>query len=202
MNILFTPRIGWFALFLGAGVLFSGPLRAADPTLESGWTEPVVQVDRDGDGFQIRASVLVSVTRCEAYQFLTDYEGATAIPGVLESRIISRNHNKVQVHRLVRESILFVPIKLRSVIEYTEIAEKGVEFNQLQGDALQYRGEWIIEPIERGVEFRYSARFVPNSSIPMFVIEYFIGNRMKQQFSAVAKQMLNQKSKFSIACKE
>lgn len=202
MSILFIRGVPRFVLALGVGILFFGPLRAADPALEPGWADPVVRVNRDGDGFQIWASVPVSVTRCEAYQFLTDYEGATAIPGVLESRIISRNHNKVQVHRLVRDSILFVPIKLRSVIEYTEIADKGVEFNQLQGDALQYRGEWIIEPTERGVEFRYSAQFVPNSSIPMFVIEYFIGNRMKQQFSAVAKQMLNQKSKFSIACKE
>lgn len=164
--------------------------------------EPEVQVLRDGDGFLIRATVPVPVTRCEAYRFITDYENATAIPGILESRILSRHDNKVQVHRLVRESILFVPIRLRSVIEYTEMADRGVAFEQLQGDALQYSGSWMIESSAQTVEFRYSARFVPNSAIPMFVIQYFIGNRMKQQFLEIEKLAINMKPKLAAACKE
>lgn len=183
-------------------VVYRVPGWAADSTLTDLLVEPEVNVVREGDGFQIRARVPVSVTRCEAYRFITDYESATAIPGVLESRIISRNSNKVQVNRLVRESILFVPIRLRSVIEYTEIADRGVEFNQLQGDALRYQGSWMIEPTEQGVEFRYNANFVPNSAIPMFVIQYFISNRMKQQFSAVARLIRDQKPKLTLACKE
>lgn len=195
-----TISLFMMAPFLVAA--FATPSWSAEPAPVEPLAEPEVHVVRDGEGFQIRASIPVAVTRCEAYHFITDYESATAIPGILESKILSRHDNKAQVQRLVRESILFVPIKLRSIIEYTEIADKGVEFEQLQGDALQYRGSWMIESSTQGVEFRYSSRFVPNSAIPMFVIQYFISNRMKHQFSAIAKLVATSKPKLTAACKE
>jgi hypothetical protein len=70
--------------------------------------------------FQINASYLVPTNICSAFIFLTDYEGAKNIPGIVESKVISRSGNKVRVQRVVEEEILFFPIEIQSVVEYTE----------------------------------------------------------------------------------
>jgi hypothetical protein len=70
--------------------------------------------------FRIQASYEVAIDICSAYAFITDYEGAKNMPGILESKIISRTRNKVRVQRLIREQILFIPIEMKSLMEYTE----------------------------------------------------------------------------------
>jgi len=47
----------------------------------------VISEDRH---FRIQASYEVLIDICAAYAFITDYEGAKNIPGILESKVISR----------------------------------------------------------------------------------------------------------------
>jgi len=69
--------------------------------------------------FKIQASYEVAIDICSAYAFIADYEGAKNMPRILESKIISRTRNKVRVQRLIREQILFIPIEMKSLMEYT-----------------------------------------------------------------------------------
>ncbi len=95
-----------------------------------------------GERFQIHASYVVPINICSAYAFLTDYEGVKTIPGVVESKVIMRTGNRVKVHRVVEEQILFIPIEIQSVVEYTEAPNKHLAFEQISGDTKFYQGSW------------------------------------------------------------
>lgn len=159
-----------------------------------------VNVQRTGEYFEIKAHYQLPMPRCEAYQFITDYAGATAIPGVLASKVIGRNQNVVKVERVVEDHVLFIPVKLRSLIQYTEHPEQGLSFKQLEGDALDYYGAWSLDSHDGVTDFRYNAKFKPSSGIPDFVIQYYIKNRIQKQFAAMANQAFQQGYKLSLLC--
>jgi hypothetical protein len=73
-----------------------------------------VAVTRAGDRFQVNASYEVPINVCEAFAFITDYEGAKILPGIVESKVLSRSGTKVKVARLLEERILFIPFEMRS----------------------------------------------------------------------------------------
>ena len=64
-----------------------------------------VGVTRVGDRFQVIASYEVPITVCDAFSFITDYEGIKNLPGVVDSKVLSRSGNKVRVARLLEEKL-------------------------------------------------------------------------------------------------
>jgi len=161
-----------------------------------------VSVERSGANFQVQASYVVPVSECYAYAFLTDYEAAKNIPGISESRIINRNANKVKVERVAEERILFVPIYLRSLLEFSEISDKRLEFTQLEGDAKSYKGIWVIQPDKNGTRFVHQACFELETSIPLFIIQYFLENSATKRFEIMAERVTQQKITANTACKK
>jgi hypothetical protein len=157
-------------------------------------------VNTENGHFKIQASYEVPIDICAAYAFITDYEGAKNFPGILESKIISRNRNKVRVQRLIREQILFIPIEMKSLMEYSETPNKLLIFNQLSGDSKEYRGSWRLFEVGDKTLFKYDAIFEPNSSIPSFVIEYFMKNSIRGRFEMMAQKVAQSKSAESFAC--
>ena len=118
-----------------------------------------VSVQKLGDAFQVNASFLIPATECQTYTMLTDYESAAKIPGIKKSVVISRDGNKVQVERDVKERILFFPINLHSVVEYEETPTNLLTFHQISGDVDYYRGTWKIKPEEGGARLLYQSEF-------------------------------------------
>jgi len=47
--------------------------------------------------FHIQASYAIPMNICNAFAFITDYEGVKNVPGILKVKIISREGNKVRV---------------------------------------------------------------------------------------------------------
>lgn len=144
-------------------------------------------VARTGDRFQVSASYEVPITVCEAFAFITDYEGAKSFPGVVDSKVLSRLGNKVRVARLLEERILFMPIEMRSELEYVEVPNKVLLFEQLSGDTKYYKGSWRLSPDKGFTTFKYDAQVEPNSLLPSAVIEFFIKNIVRRQFEAMAE---------------
>jgi hypothetical protein len=156
-------------------------------------------ISEDGQ-FRIQASYEVPIDICASYNFITDYEGAKNIPGIVESKVMSRNQNKVRVQRLVREQILFFTIEIKSIIEYVEAPNKLLTFNQLSGDSKQYRGSWRLSESKGRTLFRYEAIFQPHSVIPSFVIEYFVRNSIRDRFEMMAQRAAQPKFSDSFSC--
>ena len=161
-----------------------------------------VVVDRVGANFHVYASYVVPVNECQAYAFLTDYEAAKNIPGISESRVINRIAKKVQVERVAEERVLFIPIYLRSLLEFSEVSDKRLEFMQLEGHAKSYRGSWVIEPDKNGTRFIHQANFELETSIPLFLIQYFLENSATRRFEIMAERAAQQQMSANVVCKK
>jgi Polyketide cyclase / dehydrase and lipid transport len=146
-----------------------------------------VNVVEQGHVFQTQASFYLPLNLCQAYRYITDYDAATHIPGVVESRTTRLDVRKVRVERLLQERILFFPINMRMVLEVTELPDQGTDFVQISGEAKSYKGSWRLEPDATGTLFKYRAESEPDTFFPKAVIEYFIKNRLSSSFDAMAK---------------
>ena len=160
-----------------------------------------VAVTRLGDRFQINASYEVPISPCEAFAFITDYEGAKNLPGIVDSRVLSRSGNKVRVVRLLEERIMFISFEVRSELEYLEIPNKALLFEQVSGDTKYYKGSWRLFPEKNFTTFKYDAQVEPNTLVPSVVIEFFIKNGLRQQFEVMADTASLKKSASAKACR-
>ena len=159
-----------------------------------------VFVGRSGSGFQVQATYVAPVNECQAYAFLTDYEGAKNIPGIRDSKVLFRAGNKIQVERIAEEQVLFYPILLRSVLEFSEVSNKRQEFIQIEGDAKSYKGSWTIEPDKNGTRFTHHATFELETSIPFFLIRFFMENSATKRFEMMADRVMLQKNILGGSC--
>jgi len=146
-----------------------------------------VDVQQVGDTFNTQASFKLPLTMCQAWNYIVDYDAATQIPGVVSSKTTRMGPGKVRVERALRETFLFFPIRMRTVMEFTESARKGTDFVQIEGETKAHRGSWRLEHAGDGTVFRYQAVSEPDSSIPMAVIRYFLDKRLRSSFAAMAQ---------------
>jgi len=151
--------------------------------------------------FQIQASYIVPINICSAFAFITDYEGMKSIPGILEVKVISKVGNKVHVQRVIEEQILFFPIEMKSIMEYTEIPNRLLNFEQISGDTKFYKGSWKLTPDKDKTFFKYEALVEPNSLIPSAVIEYFMKNSIRGRFELMARRANQYRVTEILACK-
>jgi Polyketide cyclase / dehydrase and lipid transport len=151
--------------------------------------------------FQIQASYSIPMNICNAFAFITDYEGAKNIPGILEAKIISRAGNKVRVYRVIEEQALYFPIEMKSVMEYIETPYRGLSFEQISGDMKSYKGSWRLTSDKGKTDFKYEAWVEPDSIIPSAVIEYFMKNSSRGRFELMAQRASQHKAVEKLACK-
>jgi len=156
---------------------------------------------RSNDRFNIKVSFIAPISMCEAFAYLTDYEGAKNIPGIVESKVLRRDGNKITVERLIEERILFYPIQMRSTVEYTELPYLGLNFIQIKGDNKSYSGTWRLQATEKGVQMRYESIVDPSSVIPSGIIEYFIQNNIRRRFEIMVERMDRNRDLLSLACR-
>jgi len=146
-----------------------------------------VNVTRQGSVFYTQANFYLPLSVCQSYRYLTDYDAAIHIPGVVASTTTRMDTHKARVERLLQEQILFFPIKMRMVLEMTELPNQGTDFVQISGEAKSYKGGWRIESEGSGTVFKYRAESEPDSFLPQAVVEYFIKHRLNSSFEAMAK---------------
>jgi Polyketide cyclase / dehydrase and lipid transport len=145
----------------------------------------VNQVDRR---FLIQASYSVPMNICNAHAFITDYEDSKNIPGIVQAKILLRENNRVQVYRVVEEQILFFRIEVKSIVEYTELSNNSLNFEQIKGDLNYYKGTWKLTEEKNKILFQYDAQIEPNSIIPLAIIQYFLRNSVRERFESMAQK--------------
>ncbi|ANI99299.1 cyclase/dehydrase [Polynucleobacter wuianus] len=151
--------------------------------------------------FHINANYTVPITPCNAYAFLTDYEASKNIAGVVDLKILSRSANKVRVSRVLEEDILFFHIELKTVVEYTEVPYRLLNFEQVSGDAKFYKGTWRVMPEKDKTMVKYDAVVELDSMVPMVVIEYFMKNNLHERLESMAQKAAQYKPPTVLACK-
>ncbi len=162
----------------------------------------LVDVKRDGDLFTFNASFDTPLTKCAAYHYLTDYESAAAMPGVVESSSYRQSSTKVRVERTAVEHVLFFHVRLHSVIEYTENPIEDISFTQIAGDSKVFSGTWHIQPNRQGSRLNFHGIWEPDTLIPLFIIDHFAKNGLVDKFTAIAQLAEKRQNNKAPACLE
>jgi hypothetical protein len=159
-----------------------------------------VEVSRVGSVYSLAAQFRSSLTKCAAYHYLTDYEAAKGLPGVIESNSVRQSSDTVMVDRVADEQVLFLRVRLRSKMEYKELPIEGISFTQLSGDSKRFEGSWHIDPHPQGSTFRFQGIWEPDTVIPLFVIDHFAKNGLRDRFGAIAQLAERNKGALSNSC--
>lgn len=183
-------HIAFFYLFFVASVARSDNYQ---PELE-------VEVNRVGNVYSLAAQFHSSLTKCAAYHYLTDYEAAKGLPGVIESNSVRQSSDTVMVDRVADEQVLFLRVRLRSKMEYKELPIEGISFTQLSGDSKRFEGSWHIDPHPQGSILRFQGIWEPDTVIPLFVIDHFAKNGLKDRFGVIAQLAERSKGSLSNRC--
>jgi hypothetical protein len=166
----------------------------------SHYPELQVDVKRDGSQYTFVASLDTPLTQCAAYHYLTDYEAAKDLPGMIESLAYRQSANKVRVERTADEHVLFFHVRIHAVMEFTEKPFDSIEFTQLTGDSKTFKGNWHIEPNQQGSTLRFQGLWEPDTLIPLFIIDHFAKNGLIDRFSAIAQLAEKRKDMLSTSC--
>jgi hypothetical protein len=170
-----------------------------------GWADdhyPGLQVDvkREGRLYTFTASFDTPLSKCAAYNYLTDYGAAKDLPGVVESLAYRQSANHVKVERIADEQVLFFHVRIHSVMEYTEKPFDTISFTQLTGNSKMFQGSWEIEPNQQGSTLKFNGAWEPDTLIPYFIIDHFAKNGLIDRFSAIAQLAEKRKNILSTSC--
>jgi len=146
-----------------------------------------MRIELSSDHVHMFVRFSTTLSACDAYRFITDYENAKKITGVKQSRIISRQGNTVLVERLAEESVLGFPVQMRTVEKYVEESEQHISFELIKGDPKSYKGSWNLQTDKSGTEFLYQADLQMGSWIPNWVVEHFLKNSVKNRFQEMSQ---------------
>ncbi len=160
-----------------------------------------LQVYPNGEQFQIVADYKVGLSLCQSIIFIRDYEAAKNFPGIKESKILSRSGNQVLVERVVEDRILLFPIQMRSIVQYKELSDYVLDFEQISGDAKYYKGTWRLDPEGDGTRFQFRANIELSSIVPYSMAEYFIRTQMTKRFEAMAENATQRLAQKQFVCK-
>lgn len=167
---------------------------------ESMFPEVRIEVNRKDTVYFLNARFNTTLSKCAAYNYLTDYEAARELPGVIESIALREASNKVRVSRTADERVLFFHVRLHSILEYTELPDDRLTFNQLQGDSKLFEGSWNIATTNLGSTLSFHGVWEPDTVIPLFVIDYFAKNGLADKFSAIARLAEQRKDIVAATC--
>ncbi len=173
---------------------------AANATPLSGDNALQVEVQRNGGTYLLNARFDTSLSQCAAYLYLTDYESATKLPGILDSKAYRESDNTVKVERTAEERVLFMRIHLHSVMEFTEYPNNKLTFTQLSGDSKSFSGHWLIEPTPSGSTLRFEGRWEPDTLLPLFIIDHFAKHDLEKRFGEIARLAEEQNAELSGKC--
>jgi hypothetical protein len=160
--------------------------------------QPKVQVEvhRVGQVYAFEVNLNSSLSKCAAYQYLTDYDAAKNLPGMIESNAVRQSADTVMIDQITDEQVLFLRVRLHSKMEYKEKPMEGISFIQIAGDSKRFEGKWHIHPNPQGSTLHFEGLWEPDTVIPLFVIDHFARNGLIERFSEIA--MLAEKNKYML----
>jgi len=176
--------------------LMSDTLSADD----AGMTALSISTTPTERGFDISGSFYVPLTPCQSYHLLTDYELEQELPGVTMIKHTRLSNHRVSLQRELEERILFLPVKISSVIEITERPYRGMDFVQVRGSAKSYAGQWRLQPLGQGTQFIYKAHTEPGTIFPDAVARQVVEESLRRNFAAMVDVAHRRINNFNNQC--
>ena len=153
-------------------------------------TEISVHAARHGDSFEVDATAEINASVADAWKVLTDYDRLSAfIPGMLESRVVSRDGSSVVVDQRGETSVLFLtyPVQVRLAIE--EQPYERIVSTAISGNFKDLSGIYVLQAREGRVSLRYEGKFTPDFSYPPLLGTLIVRSTVEKRFAAMVREI-------------
>lgn len=150
-----------------------------------------VKAVRNGESFDVEASAEFEAGVVLAWSVLTDYDRlAEFIPGMQQSRVVSRESHAVVVDQSGEASLLFFtfPIQVRLAIE--EYPFDRIESRAISGNFRELNGSYRLEVHGTRLMLRYSGRMTPDFAVPPLIGTLLVRNTAGRRFRAMVDEIL------------
>jgi ribosome-associated toxin RatA of RatAB toxin-antitoxin module len=150
-----------------------------------------VQVVRNGEAFDVEASAELEADPVQAWAALTDYDRLSEfIPGMNESRVVSRDGNNVIVDQSGEARLLFFTFPMRVRLAIVEQAFDRIDSRAIDGNFKELTGTYHIETLEARLLLRYSGSMTPDFAVPPLIGTLLVRNIVTQRFRAMVEEIL------------
>jgi carbon monoxide dehydrogenase subunit G len=153
--------------------------------------EVSVQVERQGDAFNVEASVLVTVDGRIAWEVLTDYNSlASFVPGMRSSRVVSAPGEPLLVEQKGESGFLLFRVPIEVVARVEEVPFGVVRFQSVGGNLTNKRAEWDLQRHDHATRLNYRANIIAGFSPPPLIGPALVGRDVRIMLESVAREML------------
>ena len=151
-----------------------------------------VDVARHDDSFEVEATAEIDADVTDAWKVLTDYDRLSEfIPGMLESRVISRDGLNVVVDQRGETSVLFFtyPMQVRLAIE--EQPYERIVSTAISGNFKDLTGVYVLQSRGEQMSLRYEGRFTPDFDYPPLLGTLIVRSTVEKRFGAMVREIEN-----------
>ena len=149
-----------------------------------------VNTTRHGDTFEIQATAVIQADVAEAWKVLTDYERLSEfIPGLQESKVVSRNGSNVVLDQSGEAHLLFFKFPMRVRLAITEFPHSRVVSRAIAGNFREMQGIYRLEAQGKGMQLRYEGSFTPDFDFPPFFGTLLVRSTLEKRFAAMVHEI-------------
>lgn len=145
---------------------------------------------RHGDSFEIEATAEIDADLTEAWKVLTDYDRLSRfIPGMLESRVVSRDGLRVVVDQRGEAGFLFLTFPIRVRLSIEERPYDRIVSTAISGNFKELSGVYYLDARETGLRLRYEGRFTPDFGFPPLLGTLIVRSTAQKRFAAMVSEI-------------
>jgi ribosome-associated toxin RatA of RatAB toxin-antitoxin module len=149
-----------------------------------------VQTTRHDDSFEVEATAEIEADVADAWKVLTDYDRlAEFIPGMRESRVVSRDGSNVVVDQRGEASLLFFTFPMRVRLAIEEYPYDRIVSNAIFGNLKEMHGVYHLEARDARLRLRYEGKFTPDFGVPPLIGTLLVRGTVERQFSAMVREI-------------
>lgn len=149
-----------------------------------------VHTERHGERFDVQAVAEIDADLSDAWTVLTDYDRlAQFIPGMLDSRVVSREGVTVIVDQRGEASLLFLTFPMQMRLAVQEYPPHRVESRLISGNFKQMYGIYQIDILDAGLRLRYEGSFTPDFTVPLLIGTLMVRNLVEARFRAMVLEI-------------
>lgn len=149
-----------------------------------------IHTTRHGDSFEVEAVAEIKADVAVAWKVLTDYNRlAEFIPGMQESRVVSRDGFKVVIDQRGEVGLLFFTFPMRVRLATEEFPNDRIVSDAIAGNFKELHGVYHLQARGTGLRLRYEGKLTPDFGIPPLIGTFVVRSTVERRFSAMVREI-------------
>ena len=154
-------------------------------------TDIQVVATAQDEAVQVTAQAVIRAPAELIWQTLTDYDHlAQFIPGIVESRVVSRDGTRSVVEQKGGARFWFFSYPIRVTVVSSERPFEGIDVQLLNGNLRRLEGGYRIEPRPDGsTELTWRGLVEPDTPLPSFMRTALLRRTISEQFTGMVREI-------------